>query len=333
MDISERTGQYLHGPDDTLHLSFPTGGVPRSFTIIAYSAVEVDEIDLSRDGIAILDNDHMTVVLDGHLRAAPDRQAAFMDQVKVMDWREFTEFCTTHRRFRNSSPDLHSQKPDAGILVNQLHRGVVDQKTSEGDLRSPNMIRADKDRDCPYNFPEASRRKMVSEILDHHATRDQQGMWRLSWPVTVPSQLFNEGLVHGDKAHDAAWTSHMVSMPEISHQAQLNVLDRFLTGNVGTWPKSDAGRYTFEMSGAGNEADLFLDRIDGVELSFENKASFGKFLDELGDTGIRDMWKLIRVIDHDLSQDALEQAMREEITAARAAFEAEIDFQPEMNPV
>jgi hypothetical protein len=56
MDISQRTGQYLHGPDDIYHLSFPTGGVPRSFSVVAYSAREKDEIDLSDNGVAIIYN-------------------------------------------------------------------------------------------------------------------------------------------------------------------------------------------------------------------------------------------------------------------------------------
>lgn len=329
MDISQRTGQYLHGPDDIFHLSFPTVGVPRSFSVIVYSAVELEVMDLSRDGIAVVDNDRMTVVLDGHLRGNPTEQAAFIDQARDMDWKTFSGFCIGHSRFRDGSPDLHSDRPDPGVLTNQIHRGVVDEPASRDDLRTPNMIKADKDAACPYSFPAATRRRMISDILDHHMARDGLDKWRLAWQATISEELAREGQVRGDKSHDGAWTSHYSDHPEAFHQAQVAALEDFLTGNIGTWPKSDVGRYEFAMTSAGNDADIYLDRIDGAEIAFGNKAEIGVFLDQLGDSGIRDIWKLVRVLDQDLSPGSLESAFRARLTEVRAQFEETFDETPE----
>ncbi|CAN0527088.1 unnamed protein product [Laminaria digitata] len=199
-------------------------------------------------------------------------------------------------------------------------------------MRSPNMIKSDRDRQCPYSFPLASRRKMVSDILDHHVTKDDEGRWRLAWSISVPHDLAHEGRVGGDKIHDEAWVSHYASNPEVFHQTQISILEDFLTGNAGTWPKSDAGRYEFSMTSSEDAAELFLDKIDGVEIAFTGKAGIGVFLDELGDSGIRDMWKLVRVLDHDLSPASLESSFRKELSRIRVLFEEGVDQQPERSP-
>jgi len=88
-DISHQTWKYLHGADDVAHLSFQTGGVPRSFSVLQYVAIERDEIDFERNGIAIIDNDHMSVVLDGHLKGMSFEQGRAMSQIRSMPWDEF----------------------------------------------------------------------------------------------------------------------------------------------------------------------------------------------------------------------------------------------------
>jgi hypothetical protein len=315
-DITEKTWKYLHGPDDVTHLSFPTGGVPRSFSVIQYAATGRDEVDLDDNGIAIIDNDQMAVVLDGHLSNRPLKQIEFMSSVRKMDWGSFSAFAASHPRYRGRQDDFALPRPRPGVLTNQIQRGVMNAPSNEEDIRSPSMVQADASSDCPFSFPEISRSEALSAILSHPCLQGEDGRWRLSWalPDRTTHPMFKP------KENMDGWTRHCIANPELYDLATTTVIEPYLCGAATTWPRSDAGRYVFETGGTEHPDVLCLLSIDGVEIDFNTRGEFGKLLDALPDVAVRDIWKLVQVTDNDLDPSAVTSRINRELNTYRAEY-------------
>jgi len=319
MDISQKTWKYLHGPDDVAHLSFKTGAVPRSFSVLQYSAVEQDHIDLSEDGIAIIDNDYMSVVLDGCYKRSQLEQSAFMSSVRRMSWPEFSSFCTSHPRYRISDRDMHKATPDHGVVVNQIQRGVL-TAPDDDDLRSPSMIAAHRDLACPYVFPASSKSEMIADILGHDCLKGDDGKWRISWDAFLNYHT----ILTNEDGEENVWSLHLAVNPEIVHDVINDILEPYFTGRIGTFPKTDDGRYGFVSGGINQPMQICLDLIDMEPFSFHSRGEFGRFIDQLTDTAVRDIWKLIRVLDHDLSQAVLHKEFDVRMIERQIEYEAQV---------
>ena len=327
-DISHNTWKYLHGPDDTVHLSFSTDGVPRSFSVVQYEAFEYDEIDFDRNGIAIIDNDTMSIVLDDHLKNDSIKQIQFMSRVRKMNlnWKAFSEFCTEHPRYRDQAPDMKQSRPDPGVIVNQIQRDVMHAPMNEKDLRSPSMVAAHANPDCVYDFPETPRSRMILNLLSHDAIKDEDELWRIAWKIGFDNILSRPesgqtGQSDQNQDSDNDWQRYYRDNPEIRYRISDDILDPYFSGRIGTWPKTDTGRYAFLSGGVENMDYICLASIDGVDLGFESRGKIGAFLDKLEDPAIRDLWKLITVVDYDLSQPIIDAACEAGLEHARADFE------------
>jgi hypothetical protein len=327
-DYSQQTWRYLHGPDDTLHLSFKTSGVPRSFSVIQYVATENLVVDFDHNGIAIIDNDTLSVVLDGHLKGKDLKQEEFMSSARKMDWNEFSSFCAAHPRYRSRSDDIGMETPNPGVLVNQIQRGVMYAPVNEEDIRSPSMIAANVDPGCPYKFPEKSRSQMIAEVLDHNCLKDEKGNWRISWDTNLDEQSTVIGSSDQTDQSTEDWKFHYEANPEIFHHITGEILEPFFSGKIGTWPPSDAGRYSFTSGGLQNATSMCLESIDGADIGFTSKGDMGKFLNDLPDSAVRDVWKLLIVVDRDLSNEVVEKAFSRRLKDIRSEFEAQQDPMP-----
>jgi len=314
-DISQKTWKYLHGPDDLAHLSFKTGGVPRSFTAIQYTATERDEIDLQDDGIAIIDNDQMSVVLDGHLKNNPDAQASFMSDLRKMSWAHFRTMALKHPRYRGSQTDFHRDTPNKGVLVNQIQRGVMHAPSDEADLRSPSMVLAHASSECPYSFPRMTRSEALQDLLSHDCLKGEDGRWRLSW--ALPSRSDHPYFKPSASDLDDPWQKHCEAHPELFDLAAQSLLERYFSGGVTTWPESDDGRYAFCSGGLSNPDVICLESIDGAEIDFASRGEFGALLDALPDTALRDIWKLQQVTDHNLAPEVVRNRITAELEPIR----------------
>lgn len=330
MDISQRTFKYLHGAHDSAHLSFATGGVPRSFTAIRYVAMEDPEIDPEANGVVIIDNDNLSIVIDGHFKDKPVDQAKFLGDVRAMSWADFCALVIDHPRFRNRDDDIGNMQPSPGVLTNQIQRGVLDAPEDRGDLRSPAMVKAHADPSCPYRFPAASRLQMISDIMTHGSLRDDDSQWRLAWEATFDDACAVTGTA-ADKGRDEAWALHYEANPEVFHQITSEITEDFFCSRVTTWPPVDNGRYGFIPAGM---TTICLDTIDNVSMAFSNRGDLGRFLDGLPDVLICDLWKLVRVVDHDLHPDILSATFENKIAAHKMEFDLSrfADLEPAEGP-
>lgn len=320
MDITQNTGKYMHGADDVVHLSFPSGGVPRSFSVIKYQAIDTGQVAFT-SGVAIIDNDNLSVVLDGHLASQADKQADFLFRVQEMSWRDFSGFCTSHPRFRGKLPDAELARPAQGSLTNQVQRGVAQAPKSPGDMRTPSMIAADADPACPYTFPQMTRQEMIRQIADHDVTLDEDGKWRLCWPINLTSETAVMAKTKGLRITDEVWRLHYEANPEVFHQVLDEMMAPYFMSAVGTWPKSDAGRYDFGAFGDGEKSALYLKSIDGVDFGFSTRGELGQIMDGLDDRDVLDIWKIMTCTDQDMAPDRLEKDFSLRLNKVRAQFD------------
>lgn len=327
-DISQKTWKYLHGPDDVVHLSFRSNGIPRSFSVVQYVATDEVEVNFNSNGIAVIDNDNLSIVLDEHLRSKALEQSDFISNARSLRWRDFALFCTDHPRYRSRAVDMKLDTPLPGVLVNQIQRGVMHAPSKEDDLRSSSMIRANTDPECPYDFPARTRHEMISDLFSHDCIR-KDGRWCISWDTQVDGASISEKVASSDP--DASdWINYYLDNPEIYFSVALDVTADFFNGCVGTWPKTDAGRYGFGAAGKENPEVICLTCIDGADMSFLSRGDLGIFLNDLNDSAVRDIWKLVRVVDHDLSYQALSLAFERELGERKYNFESQMQNMPDL---
>lgn len=332
-DITRKTWKYLHGPEDAVNIAFETGGVPRSFTVISYAAIENAEIDFNSNGIAIIDNDNLCVVLDGHLQDS-DQHCKFLDEIAKKDWKSFSAFCRKHDRSRPLARDMSKERPDQGVLTNQIMRKVTLTGSSD-DNRSPEMIAADRSMTCPYSFPARSQAEMVADLMTHGMSRDEQGQFRFSWA----SEITHEDAVFGGArdAENPDWLTVYAGTPEIFHQIHGEVFEPFFTGDFATWPKTDQGRYGFGATDSPEcQSILTLETVEGVDMAFSSRGDLGRLLDSLPVSALREIWKLVRVVDHEMEPTRLEASFSAKLKDFRNAHGASLTqsrtFMAEVTP-
>lgn len=336
-DLLQKTGPYLHAPDDLSRLLFETGGTPRVFTLLIAAAVQTDRLDRTRDGIAILDEDEGRVLLDGHLRGDPAACAAEFYRIRAMGWPEFSELCRSSPRCRVAAADVRdvTGTPLPGSRRRQaLLGGPRPLPFSERahDLRSDLMISADSDPDAPFRFPKVTRETAIDALSRTPLTRGQDGLFRMSWPVRFPDSADLSGLSGPgpvDRSLDPAWTELVGHRPEILEEARLEAILPLLTGRVGTWGTQDEGRYDLTLSPS-EEGVIVLSAFDGQPFGMREAREYGPRLAGLPIVQLRDLWKLKITLNHETSPDRVGALMG--ISLNRIRSETERSREPELQP-
>lgn len=133
-------GQYtMVSRDETLKFG------NRTFRVVLYGAYNaMGLIGTENNGIAILDEDRMQVVLDGHLQedtgayGPSDHQMVELRRICRMDSCEFVEFCNTHPRSRGEvslgSKVEKRPKFDVGKFVNIAETPVAYNERAKGEF-------------------------------------------------------------------------------------------------------------------------------------------------------------------------------------------------------
>lgn len=176
-----RTGPYLHQPAFKQHISFKTeGDVDRSFTILIAAAVQDNAIHLDRNGIVVIDNDNWAVLADeiqpqsSGIRGASGEQRKAFEAIASLNWTEFTHLLHSCENFRQDvAADIatRSETPSTGNATRQIALGL--RKADDIDLRDDFLraIHAAGD----YNFPRATRRSMINDLLMHPSVETREG--------------------------------------------------------------------------------------------------------------------------------------------------------------
>lgn len=318
MDISAQTGPFLHGAHRVAHLSFRTQSVPRSFSVVMASAYVSGEFDFDRNGIAIIDNDTRTVVLDEHLKDDMDGQRQFLAGAPRLSWSRFSEFVSSHPRYRQNVSDIGLDRPEPGNPTNQIHSGATLLPKSEDDIRSPALIASANEADCPYNFPPISAEKARASLRDHHFSEDHYGRLRFAWQLDISKPLFDEGKVSGNGAADIAWGNAYLARPELKHEILVEIQKPVMEMEFTAWPDGQQGRFSFMSLPSGS---IGLDKIDGELVAYADLNEMHVKVGQMDDVALRELWIAVHCADHDLSPITLESAFKAKLRDERIAFE------------
>jgi hypothetical protein len=332
-DLLNKTGPYLHAPDDVSRISFETGGTPRVFTLLIAAATEARRADRSRSGIAILDEDEGVVVLDEHMRGRPKLFGAEFLRIRNMSWPEFSDFCRSHERFRGRSPDiveLHTA-PLPGSRRRQARLSHVSPLSERvGDIRSDLMIRTDGDMNLSRVFPRISRGEAIEELCGTALSPGPGGLLLMNWALRFPDHSDFSG-VQGtrpvDRSLDPAWSDLISRRPELIEEARLEAILPLLDG-VFSRPGPDlTGRLGLILCPRG-ENGILLCAFDGDPIGVTDRKDLKPLLQDMGDLKLRDLWAGKRLLDHETASIQLGARFSESLNRIRSEMELARDSDP-----
>jgi hypothetical protein len=313
----------------------------RKFIILIAAAKDAGIIGPEDNGIAILDANYKTVILDQHLKAhsgydGPSReQIAGLKQIVEMDWCTFSHFVATHPNYRGVAFDINNvEDPDAGDHLDQwIATGKVDGVTGP-DIRTANMINAEG-----YSFPAKSREEMIVELANHdayHPMNSWNGGFVVSWNIKVRGKI-SASAVEGyefDGQFDERWDALLEEEGnEIFEEAASSALSTYLEGYYTPYGAEDVKAKFFTNGRSGGH--LVLSEWNGPKaggwanfpMAFDSRADYTDWLKSLRDEELVKFYALVRTVDQDTSdptmamnhQYAFIREMREVDWAAEAA--------------
>jgi hypothetical protein len=300
--VEARFGPYLHAEGFRRTKTFNEHqGIPRSFTVLIAGAFDAGIIGPEFNGIAVLDDDNRSVVLDQHVieRSGYDgpspRQIAEFERIMTMDWAKFTKFVREHPRYRKGSvPDAFEKIPDDGRLP-----------------PSDEIIFKDKPgADCPYQFPLSTKREIVEFLSNHEGHAPDRYGFCLSWDIKVYNLDNDLKSVRDefrlDKAFDARWKQMVEKDDTYFDEACASGISQWTEGSYTTYPGDDAGRYEFGIAGRSG-GHLVLTKLDNTKMEFRSRVDFIEWLEQSAtDKELVDLYKLVVSCDHDLKNPSAE---------------------------
>lgn len=337
--MDRRIGPYHYADGWMAQKRFPAedGTSVRTFTVVVAAAYNAGIIGPEHNGLAILDEDNQSVVLDQHLCAStgyygPSKeQKAEFRRVMDMDWETFSKFCRTNPRYRRgAAPDIEAGRAPDFVEESALREAIRTGKASKKglDIRTEEMKALDdetlSEKTGGLSFPCRTREQMIVHIARHHTHKaDHHGPWLLAWDVKVRN-FDTSGDVEGGEAidprFDARWREHLDEHGDAMFwQACESALSDFVDGDYDTYPGDDGGGYKFVMVGR-SSGHLALTAWDGPQpasghypMSFRDQGALIDYLRELSPQDLCRLYKLVANVDHDVRNPA-------------ATIEAEFNF-------
>jgi hypothetical protein len=337
--LLQKTGPYVHAPDDLLRLRFETGGTPRLFTLLLAQGAERGRFDPTVAGLVILDEDEGRVLLDSHTGEPARPAASELYRISALSWADFSAFCRAHPRYRPGAPDIDTphEAPLPGSRSRQARLAERDGaepvigRPLAGDLRSDLMRRADADPACPVRFPARDRTGMMRDLKERVMRDAESGLFRPGWRVplpTAPDLTGVNGAVPVDRSLDIAWSSLLEERPELAEEARIRAIEPVLAGRLATWGAEDEGRYDLRLSNTEEGPAVLLRALDDFGIGAASADAFGIDLERLPDPLLRDLWKLGRTLDLELSPERVGVRFGHALNATRAETEAMRDTAP-----
>lgn len=307
----DMTGQFLHEAAHKHAVFFNgEGDVPRSFTVLAalaYKPMNESDVDLSRNGIVIIDNDNWRIVADGispqstGLMGASPEQVDLLSQIAKMKWGEFSDFCRVQQRYRAGSPDIDmgASAPAAGSHENQTRLGLRNPKLD--DYRN-DFIRALNDLG-EFNLPATSRDGMIRDLM-MRASVEVPGGRMLSWTTDMNFNWDRSGNVARgadiDPTYDARWAKALRSDPSIMERATEAAFAPYLVPNYAVFDLEDDANC--QLIASEHTSDILLSTYRGQDMSFTDFHDLRKKLSALEGDDLVYLWTTARVLDKEFNR-------------------------------
>jgi hypothetical protein len=321
---TERMGRYLYAPGWMGKKTFEGG---RSFTVLVAGAYNAGVIGPEHNGIVVHDDDNGGFLFDQHLRADSGWYGPTLTQqlefrrIMNMDWAEFSKFCRElsgkSRVYRHGgSPDIDTGTgPDPG---NSQHQALVSGKPSGKpgrDIRSPEMMKANADKKCPYKFPLKTRDDMIVFLTNHkmYSPSGYGGDWCMAWDINTLHDrldLTGKGAEKTDDRFDGKWKEYLESDPELFGEVCSRALAQFTEGDYSTYPGDDQGQYKFFTAGRSG-GHLCLESWGApmpgsghYPMSFRDPGHHLEWMQEIDSADLAKLYCLAVTVDHDTSRPA-----------------------------
>ncbi len=313
----------------------------RKFIVVIAAAKDAGIIGPENNGIAILDANYKTIILDQHLKASSgyngpsEAQLAGFKAIMDMDWDTFSHFVATHPNYRGVAFDINNvEEPDAGETLDQwIAAGKVVGETGP-DIRTREMI----DADHGYEFPAKSREEMIVELANHESyypMSSWNGGFVVSWNIKVHGRI-DAMAVEGyglDHQYDERWEAVLEEEGEaIFNEAARAELSTFVDGDFQVYGFEDVKAKFFTNGRSGGH--LVLHEWDGPKsgawancpMAFNSREDYADWLKSLKDAELVKFYALVRTVDKDTAnptvnmnhQYAFLRQLREEDWAAEA---------------
>lgn len=305
--LANREGRYLYADGFAKDLTFGEG---RTFRVVVASAYDAGIIGPEHNGIAIVDLDNWSVVLDQHVRISSgyygpsaEQKAEFERICAIQDWREFASFMKSHPRYRAGSvPDVDQAKPDAPSETARVLKAVSGgSKGSLGgeDILPAELVALHDDAGSEYAFPDRTRLDMVAAIAGHPVHSERHGKARLAWNIKVygfDSSGKSEGF-SPDPAYDQLWEACVEKDEYLFQNASENALEPYAEGEILSALGEDS-RGTFKFGTEGRSGGwLVLDKFHGHDLSWWSRQDMVDELLEMDEKDLVELYAGMKTFD------------------------------------
>ncbi|MFG6083723.1 hypothetical protein ACEUZ9_005448 [Paracoccus litorisediminis] len=336
----EVTGQFLHAVEHKRTLSFSTSGdARRMFTVLIAMARKGDEgADFGRNGLAVLDNDNVAVLIDGinsqasGINGPSARQIRILEQIAGLNWAQFTRFLSNTDYSRGIAIDVDQMhaEPQSGNFANQVMLGVKQPEDRDFRDEFTKAIHAEGF----YDLPATSRKNMINNILMRPLVELRDG-FALGWDIRMNHKWDASGFIEDgddvDPKFDARWAQEMVAQDEIFNQVCEMALSPYLVDGFSVLEMEDA---VCELITCGpKDGALVLKSFRGEDMTFANVRDLRAKLDAMDETGLRNLWTSTRVLSQDLSRKQRSIEMSICANKIRASVEKEwlLELDDELN--
>ena len=334
----KQVGNFVYKEDsDKIYLKFNSAGdTPRVFTAVNYYAYNAGGlIGSEKNGVAILDNGTQEFS-DMFIAASDIEQGSLFGQTAVMeilrdlngDWGAFKEFLESRGEYRDNVYDVSEdyEVPDEGNTINLHALGFLDLK-DEKDLRTQEMIDVTNNPDVPYEFPKIGRVGIITELMNHSVHRDgHYGDFYLSWNVKMDMNLDDSGKLGDyevDSQFDEKWAEYMEENDsDIFYRICEDMARTYLENEYCTYPGNDQGDYQFGFQGRSG-GHLVLREVDGNEIGFSSYNDVQNVLNELDDSELVKIYKVVKSLDADITKAKLGQEWAYQLNFVRQDLEEE----------
>jgi len=313
------TGQYVHARELKKNLFFATrGDAPRSFTVLVAVAKGEDSQspNFNRNGLVILDNDNMAVLVEGYGRqatgvgGASSRQVSAFDAISRMKWKQFSDFIYRSDYYKGVARDIDTRAddPDSGNFARQVMLGLRRPEDRDNRDEFTRALHADG----AYHLPATSREAMVNDILLHPMARVRGGM-ALSWDIRMNYNWDRTGRVDGcdevSREFDKRWLTELSTRDEIFEEVCDLALSSYLAEDFSVLGMEDAA-CNLNTTGP-NNGTLVLNGWRGHAAAFSGIGELRENLITMPDDELRSLWTTVKVLDQDLSrkQRAIEMGL------------------------
>ena len=189
----------------------------------------------------------------------------------------------------------------------------------------------------PYSFPHRSRKAMLAYLADHESyvpMNTWNGGFVLAWNIKV--YRIDETGHSGDcdapanARFDSQWRDELDSNPNIFNECCEDATRQYTEGEWTNYPGIEQGEWQFGINGRSGGYMILTNapswcpapcRWRCFPMTWESRGDYQEWLGELDTATLKQFYRAIRVLDHDLRREACESEVSYQFAWRRSQWE------------